>query len=200
VSELARGAPFVLIGLFVSLMMSVTVALPAHMVSLLREYGLAETWVIALPAAIGVIQVAGRLMMYLFEHHMNLHRVNQLVPMLIPLGLLALLVDAGRSNASVWLAATFVLLYGLGNGMLTIVRGTVIALYVSRAHAATLNGVLGIPQALARAAAPLLLGVLWSPQVGYRHGLWLMLALSLLGVAALISAQRLSLRQGRPVD
>jgi MFS family permease len=200
VSELARGAPFVLIGLFVSLMMSVTVALPAHMVSLLREYGLAETWVIALPAAIGVIQVAGRLMMYLFEHHMNLHRVNQLVPMLIPLGLLALLVDAGRSNASVWLAATFVLLYGLGNGMLTIVRGTVIALYVSRAHAATLNGVLGIPQALARAAAPLLLGVLWSPQVGYRHGLWLMLALSLLSVAALISAQRLSLRHGCPVD
>ena len=92
------------------------------------------------------------------------------------------------------------LLYGLGNGMLTIVRGTVIALYVSHAHAATLNGVLGLPQALARASAPLLLGILWSPQVGYRHGLWLMLALCLVAVAVLILAQRLSLRHLRPVD
>ena len=200
VSELVRSAPFLLIGVFVSLMMSVTVALPAHMVSLLREYGLAETWVIALPAAIGVIQVAGRLLMYLFEHHMDLHRVNRWVPMLIPFGLLVLLSDAGRGDASVFLAGAFVLLYGLGNGMLTIVRGTVIALYVSHAHAATLNGVLGLPQALARASAPLLLGILWSPQVGYRHGLWLMLALCLVAVAVLILAQRLSLHHLRPVD
>ncbi|MBP9149151.1 MAG: MFS transporter, partial [Rhodoferax sp.] len=181
-------------------MMAVTVALPAHMVSLLREHGLAESWVITLPAAIGVIQVAGRLLMYFFEHHMNPHRVNQLVPMLIPFGLLVLLADGGRGDASVWLAGGFVLLYGLGNGMLTIVRGTAIALYVSRSHAATLNGVLGLPLALARAAAPLLLGVLWSPLVGYRHGLWLMLALSLIGIAALVLAQRLSLHQRGPIN
>ena len=199
-SALVHSAPFLLIGVFISLMMAVTVALPAHMVSLLREHGLAESWVITLPAAIGVIQVAGRLLMYLFEHHMNPHRVNQLVPMLIPLGLLVLLVDGGRGGASVWLAGGFVLLYGLGNGMLTIVRGTAIALYVSRTHAATLNGVLGLPLALARAAAPLLLGVLWSPLAGYRHGLWLMLALSLIGIAALVLAQRLSLHHRGPIN
>lgn len=194
VSALVHSASFLLIGVFISLMMAVTVALPAHMVSLLREHGLAESWVITLPAAIGAIQVAGRLLMYLFEHHMDPHRVNQWVPMLIPLGLLVLLVDGGRGSASVWLAGGFVLLYGLGNGMLTIVRGTAIALYVSRSHAATLNGVLGLPLALSRAAAPLLLGALWSPQAGYRHGLWLMLALCLIGIAALVLAQRLSLQ------
>ena len=89
----------------------------------------------------------------------------------------------------------FVLVYGLGNGMLTIVKGTAIAEYVSRDHVATLNGALGVPLALARAAAPLLLGLMWSPQAGYSHGLWLLLGLSGLGVGALMLAQRLSLRQ-----
>jgi hypothetical protein len=58
---------------------------------------------------------------------------------------------------------------------------------------ATLNGALGLPLALARAAAPWLLGMMWSPQAGYSHGLWLLLVLSVAGVAALMGAQRLSL-------
>ena len=73
------------------LMMAVTAALPVHMVSLLRENGLAEAWVIAIPASIGVVQVLGRLLLFYFEHHFNLHLANRLIPCLIPLGLTALL-------------------------------------------------------------------------------------------------------------
>ena len=87
----------------------------------------------------------------------------------------------------------FVLLYGMGNGMLTIVKGTAVAQYVNRNHVATLNGALGLPLALARAVAPLLLGLMWTPQAGYTYGLWLLLAFSLAGIGALILAQRLSL-------
>ena len=176
-------------------MMSVTVAIPAHMVSLLRENALPEFWVIALPAAIGVVQVLGRLLLFFFEHHADLHRVNRLVPLLIPLGVLALLLAPLTGAWQVAVVGLFVLVYGLGNGMLTIVKGTAIAEYVSRDHVATLNGALGVPLALARAAAPLLLGLMWSPQAGYSHGLWLLLGLSGLGVGALMLAQRLSLRQ-----
>jgi len=50
-----------------------------------------------------------------------------------------------------------------------------------------------VPLALARAAAPILLGVLWTPQAGYTRGVWLLLVLSLVGVGALMLAQRLSL-------
>ncbi|MHB8951213.1 MAG: MFS transporter [Rhodoferax sp.] len=177
---LLRSAPFLLVGIFTVLMMSVTVAIPAHMVSLLRENALPEFWVIALPAAIGVMQVLGRLLLFFFEHHADLHRVNRLVPLLIPLGVLALLLAPVTGAWRVAVVGLFVLIYGLGNGMLTIVKGTAIAEYVSRDHVATLNGALGVPLALARAAAPLLLG------------------LSSLGVGALMLAQRLSLRQARP--
>jgi len=192
---LLRSAPFLLVGVFTVLMMSVTVAIPAHMVSLLRENALPEFWVIALPAAIGVMQVLGRLLLFFFEHHADLHVVNRLVPLLIPLGVMALLLAPLTGAGQLAVVGLFVLVYGLGNGMLTIVKGTAIAEYVSRDHVATLNGALGVPLALARAAAPLLLGLMWSPQAGYSHGLWLLLGLSGMGVAALMLAQRLSLRQ-----
>ena len=188
-TEHLRSAPFLLIGVFVVLMMAVTAALPAHMISLLRENGLAEAWVIAIPASIGVVQVLGRLLLFFFEHHFNLHLANRLIPCLIPLGLTALLAGAGHPQA----ALLFVLLYGLGNGMLTIVKGTAIAQYVSRQHVASLNGALGLPMALARAVAPWMLGVLWTREAGYRDGLWLLLAASCVAVLALLLAQRRAL-------
>ena len=190
VLRLMRSAPFLLIGVFTILLMAVTVALPAHMVNLLRESGMREAWVIAIPASIGVIQVLGRLLLFFFEHHFDLHLANRLIPCLLPLGLIALLAAPLFGAAQVGVVLLFVLLYGMGNGMLTIVKGTAIAQYVNRDHVATLNGALGLPLALSRAGAPLLVGLLWSPASGYTSALWLLLAMSVAGVAALMLAQR----------
>ncbi len=188
------SAPFMLIGVFIVLLMAATAALPAHLVSLLRENQLPEAWVLTTVASIGILQVLGRALMYFFEHHVDLHQVNRLVPTLIPLGLAALLIAPMWESAHAFGVLLFVLLYGLGNGMLTIVKGTAVAEYINREHVATLNGALGLPTALARAAAPLLMGWLWSPALGYTAGLWLLLITSVLGVAALMLAQRLSTR------
>jgi MFS family permease len=187
---LLRSAPFLLIGVFVVGMMGITAAIPPHLISLLRESGLREAWVIAIPAAIGVMQVLGRLLLYFFEHRFDLHLANRCIPLLIPLALGALI--AGAASPAAGLA--FVVLYGLGNGMLTIVKGTAIAQYVSREHVASLNGALGLPQAIARAIAPLLLGLMWTGDVGYRWGLALLLVVSIVSALALAMAQRRSLR------
>lgn len=188
-TEYLRSAPFLLIGVFVVCTMGVTAALPAHMIPLLRGNGLPEAWVIAIPASIGAIQVVGRLLLFFFEHRFDQHVANRLIPVLIPLGVATLILGAGQP----WAALGFVLLYGLGNGMLTIVKGTAIAQYVNRDHVASLNGALGLPTALARAVAPMLLGLLWTPQVGYTQGLWLLLVLGMAAVVALLLAQRRSL-------
>ncbi len=190
VLRLMRSAPFLLIGVFTILLMAVTVALPAHMVNLLRESGMREAWVIAIPASIGVIQVLGRLLLFFFEHHFDLHLANRLIPCLLPLGLIALLAAPLFGAAQLGVVLLFVLLYGMGNGMLTIVKVTAIAQYVNRDHVATLNGALGLPLALSRAGAPLLVGLLWSPASGYTSALWLLLAMSVAGVVALMLAQR----------
>ena len=112
----------------------------------------------------------------------------------MPLGLLALLLGDGRMGG----ALLFVLLFGIGNGMLTIVKGTVMAQYVGAAQVGALNGSLGVPLALARAAAPLAVGLLWSPARGYAPGLALLLVISVLGVALLWRAQALARPSDRP--
>ncbi len=189
---LLRSTPFLMVGVFIVLFMAVTAALPAHLVSLLRERGMSETWAIAVPASIGVIQVLGRLLLYFFEHRFDVHAANRFIPCLIPLGLACLLLAPvlGSGSAALALVLLFVLLFGAGNGMLTIVKGTAIAQYVSREHVASLNGALGVPLALARSSAPLVMGLLWQPQVGYRYGLWLMLGMSIVAIAMLLLAQR----------
>ena len=181
-----RRPTFWQLAMFVILLMSVTSALPAHMVSLLREAGMSDAWAIAVPASIGVLQVVGRLGLYMSEHRVDVHATNRWVVVLIPLSFLVLLIGAGHG---LW-GVLFVVCYGLGNGMLTIVKATVMAQYVSREHMGSLNGVLGLPMALARAAAPWLMGLLWSAEAGYTLGLGLMLAVSAVGVAALWSAQK----------
>jgi MFS family permease len=185
VREHLRHPPFWLLALFMVLTMSVTSALPAHMIALLQESGLSPVWVIAIPAAIGVIQVLGRLVLFVFERYWDVHAANRWIPTLIPAGVLALLIGGLSPIASL----VFVLLYGLGNGMNTIVKGTAMAQYVSRQHVGQLNGLLGLPIALARAAAPLTLGLLWSPEHGYTLALWWLLLASLMGTAALWAAQ-----------
>jgi len=186
VREHLRRAPFWLLALFMVLMMSVTSALPAHMIALLQEAGLSPTWVIAVPAAIGVIQVVGRVVLFLFEHRWDVHTANRWIPGFIPMGVLALLLGGFHPAG----ALLFVLLFGLGNGMITIVKGTALAQYVSRDHVGQLNGLLGLPIAVARAAAPLTVGLLWSPASGYQLALLWLLVASLLATAALWVAQR----------
>jgi MFS family permease len=185
---------FLLLGTFLVLIMGVTSALPAHMVSLLRESGMAESWAITVPASIGVLQVLGRLLLYFFESRLDVHQANRWIPCLIVLGLVVLLLGG---HDPVW-ALVFVACYGMGNGMVTIVKGTAVAMYVSRPLNASLNGALGVPLALARATAPWLMGVLWSAEVGYRWGLGVMSTLGVVAVMALWWAQGHALRETRP--
>lgn len=186
-----RDPVFVAIAAFVVLTMAVTAALPAHMILLLQEVGLSPAWVVAIPAAIGAAQVVARGLLWVFERRWDVHTSNRWIPTLVPAGLIAV-IWAGWSP---WGAGLFVLLFGMGNGLNTIVKGTVVAQYIGREHVGTLNGVLGLPIALARAAAPLMMGLLWSPSAGYRTGLWVVCLASLSGLLALWWAQHHSLRR-----
>jgi MFS family permease len=178
------------LSLFVIVLMTVTTALPAHMVSLLREAGLTAQWVLIIPASIGVLQVMGRVGLFTLERQLNVHQTNRWVPCLIPLGMVALWLGA----SSPFSALVFVVLYGLGNGMLTIVKGTVMAQYINQEHVGSLNGLLGIPMAFARACAPWLMGLLWSETHGYSQGIAVMIGLSLVGISALWWAQNNALQ------
>ena len=199
-----RNRVFWLIGVFSSLAMAVTAAVPAHLVPLLQEIHLPDAWVVWIPACIGLVQVLGRLLLYTLEERFDLHRVNLLIALLMPLALciLAMLMWAASINPkagllTLCLALCFTAVFGLANGMITIVKGTAIAQYVNRQHVAALNGALGLPQAICRAISPALVGALWGVSHHYGWGIAALLLTSLTSCAAFALAQHWA-RQGNP--
>jgi len=184
-----KRAPFWLLAGFMLMTAVVSSALPAHMVSLLEEAHMSPAWVIAISASIGVIQVFGRFLLFVFEKHLDVHAANKWIPCLVPLGLV-FLVAGGLAT---WAALLFVIFYGLGNGLNTIVKGTAMAQYVSREHVGQLNGLLGLPLAMGRAIAPWALGLMWTTEDGYAMGLRWLLLVGLVGVGCLWWAQKSAL-------
>ena len=132
----------------------VTGAMAAHMPGVLERAGASPVEAVAAAALIGPAQVAARLAEFAI-----LRRVHPLVSTRIAVslhpigvGLFALTGVPG--------AALFVILYGAGNGLLTIARGTVpLALFGPQGYGER-TGVLGAPARAAQAFAPLLFGLL----------------------------------------
>ncbi len=182
--------PFWGLAIFFVLFSGITTSIGAHLVSILRERNLPAAWVIAIPASIGALQVAGRLVLFFTEKHIDVHKANRWIPVLLPAALFVLAL----SLQSPWVAIFYALLYGMANGMITIVKATAMAQYVSRERAASLNGLLGFPTAIARAAAPSLLAALWTINGNYVLGLSVLTASGAIAVIAFWVAQRRALR------
>ncbi len=181
-----RQFPFWGLAVFFVLFSGITTAIGAHLVSILRERNLPAAWIIAIPASIGALQVAGRLVLYVTEKQIDVHKANRWIPTLLPAALFVLALGL----ASPYVAIAFALLYGMANGMITIVKATAMAQYVSRERTASLNGLLGVPTAIARAVAPSLLALLWTLSGNYVLGLSLLTATGVVAVAAFWLAQR----------
>ena len=187
--EFTHHFPFWGLALFFVLFSGITTAMGGHLVSILRERNLPEAWVIAIPASIGALQVAGRLLLFFTEKHMDVHKANRWIPTLLPTALFVLALGL----QSPWVAIFYALLYGMANGMITIVKATAMATYVSRERAASLNGLLGFPTAIARAVAPSMLAALWAATGNYILGLSVLCALAASAVIAFWFAQRRAL-------
>jgi predicted MFS family arabinose efflux permease len=184
---LAASPAFLLITAFLVGFMAFTSALSAHMVPLMREQGVPAAWAVAIPASIGAMQVLGRVVLFVFEGRIDPRRFDRVVPLLLPAAIAMLLAGGG----SVVAALAFAACYGIGNGLITIVKATAIAQYVSRERVAALSGLQQPAAALARAAGPILLASLWSVTGDYGMGLWVLLG------AGLVSAVLLRLAQAR---
>jgi MFS family permease len=183
--------PFWGLAAFFILFSGITTSIGAHLVSILRERNLPAAWVIAIPASIGALQVAGRLVLYFTEKRIDVHKANRWIPTFLPAALFVLALGL----ASPYVAIAFALLYGMANGMITIVKATAMAQYVSRERAASLNGLLGLPTAIMRAIAPSLLAALWTITGNYVLGLALLTAAGAVAVIAFWVAQQRALHK-----
>lgn len=159
-------------------------ALAAHLIPLLHRLGHPVAVVVVFAALFGPMQVAGRIGEMLFARRARPQTAGLVTFAALPAALLALLM-LGRQQ---WAAASFCILYGLSNGVLTIVRGTVPQALFGRDHYGAISGALAGPSLVARAAGPLALAVLIGIEPSVPVVLALLLAVSLLSLACYVNA------------
>ena len=129
-----------------------------QLVSLLQAMGVANRTILQVFTVFGPLQVLGRFLLSFHGQSFSTLRVGRWAMGALITGLLILLLLPPKLG---WLLG-FAALFGLGNGVTTILRGTAIAEIFGRERYAELNGALSAPGVLAKAAAPLAMASLWT--------------------------------------
>lgn len=127
-------------------------AMAVHLIPLLKRLGHPAELAVLLAALIGPMQVAGRVGEMTLARRVAPQAVGKFVFATLPVAL-ALLCFFGREA---WSVAGFCVLYGMSNGILTIVRGTLPQALFGPGHYGAISGALAGPSLLAKAAGPLL--------------------------------------------
>jgi predicted MFS family arabinose efflux permease len=133
---------------------TVTGAMAAHMPRILEAAGATTVQAVAAGALFGPAQVVARIIeaSFLSRYHPLLS--TRLACLTHPIGAAILALLGGAASSA------FAIFFGLGNGILTIARGTLpLAIFGPKNYGYRL-GIIGAPARMAQAAAPLAFGIL----------------------------------------
>ncbi len=165
-----------------------------HLIGLLTAAGLTEAQAVTISMLVGPLQVAGRVVELGFSRHVRAVTVGLAAFALMVLSLLALIgVDGFGAAAIVFVAA-----YGLGNGVLTIVKGTAPAELFGHRDLGALLGRLSRAGLYAKAFAPASFSALLALGLTRNMSLATLVALSLAGLATFAIASRPAPAPDRP--
>jgi len=167
-----RSPAFWLLGVSFTAYAVVFTAITFHLVPLLRERDVPMDRIVLLYSLIGPLQVAGRIVVLTFARWLDARRTGIVITAFLPLSV-ALLLLAPTTLA--WLGL-FVIFYGSANGILTIVRGTIVPELLGSEGIGSVNGLLALPATGARAAGPLLASLLLQLFGNYQPVLWTVFA------------------------
>jgi len=145
---------FALLAFIFSTNALISAALSIQVIGILERSGLAAATAVAAAALIGAAQVAGRLAEFLLRRVVEPPATAVFALACLPCALLLLLVTESYA-----MAAGFAVLYGLSNGLVTIVRGALpLSLFGAEGYG-TLMGRLASPQLIAESMAPFISAV-----------------------------------------
>lgn len=174
------GGAFVANGLIFS-------AMSVHMLAMMQSKGMTLAAAALLGALVGPMQVTGRILELTAGSRFSIVHVGLLAMGLLPVALLVFAM-AGMHPGPI---VAFALLYGLSNGVVTIVRGAVPAQLFGREHYGAVAGALAAPQMFALASGPVLVSLIWRASGGsYDRVLLVLSAVSALGLGSFWAAIR----------
>ena len=159
-------------------------ALIFHLVPLMNELRMDTATVIAILALIGPMQVAGRVLIVAFGKHLSARTIGSFSLLVQPAAMLVLIL---LPPTPLWVGFS-VAVYGMANGMTTIVRGTVVQEVLGRDGYGVINGALSFPATILRALAPAVAALIFDLSGGYDRVLWVVFAVYAVAAAAFLVA------------
>ena len=161
----ARRIAMVLFSLIVAASAVVFGALAVHLVPILEATGLAAATAVFIASLKGAAQVAGRIWDLTLARRWHPIDVGRVSVAFIPLSFAVLMLGGANFSA----ALAFTLLFGVSNGLVTIMRGAVpLALFGPKGYGEVL-GILATPYLLLAAVAPAAFAVVVE-RYGYSAG------------------------------
>ncbi|MDR5813842.1 MFS transporter [Caballeronia sp. LZ033] len=183
-----RSPTFWFLAICLTAYYSTFAALTFHLVPLMQERAVSNAVLVTTMALIGPAQVVARAVWFAFDRHVNISTVGFVVVTLFPVSTV-ILICAGHSAYSLWL---FALCYGAANGMMTILRGTIIQELLWTEGYGAISGMLSFPSNIAKGIAPIAAATIWGASHGYPAVEWTVLAVSSLSPLSFWLAVRTS--------
>ncbi|MDR5794246.1 MFS transporter [Caballeronia sp. LZ008] len=163
-------------------------ALTFHLVPLMVERGVSNAVLVTTMALIGPAQVAARAVWFTFGRTIHVSTIGIIVVTLFPLSTI-ILITAGHSATLLWF---FALCYGAANGMMTILRGTIVQDLMWTEGYGAVSGMLSFPSNIAKGIAPIAAAGIWDFTHGYAAVEWTVFLVSILSAIAFLVAVRAS--------
>ena len=193
-APIPRHGTFYLLTSAIALNAFVTFGLNAVLIELLKVEGMSSAEAIGFGSALGVFQVSSRAIDFFGGGAWDGITTGLLSVGAIAAAMLVLMAG----NGTYWIAACFVLLYGLGSGALAVARATIPLVFYEKAEFARVTSKIALPVNLACAVSPpLLVRLLTQLGAGAVLGLAMLCCFVSLAILLLLGRRRPLSRSAR---
>ena len=144
----------------------------------------------AIIALIGPMQVVGRVLLMAAQNRISTIQLGAGIYFAFPVAMAMLALGIH----DVYGLILFAIVYGVANGLLTILRGMAVPEFIGPEGYGVVSGALTMPTNIMRAAGPLLASLAWGALGGYTPVLWGLAVIMLVAALGFAAAAFLSKR------
>lgn len=184
VSVALRDRAFWILSIAFALSNLSAIALAVHLLPYLTQQGYAPAFAALTASVLGGSQIPGRLIFGPLGNRLSLRMITAILFAMMAVGLLTLLVAPTG-----WLILLGASVFGMGSGASSPARAALIGEFYGLANYGTINGVMALVLTIARAGAPVAMGLLYTWTGGYTAVFWVLI-LSAVGAVNGILATR----------
>lgn len=169
-------------------------AMSFHLIPLLDGRGVPIGIIMAIIALIGPMQVVGRVLLMVGQRHITTIQLGAGIYFAFPIAMTMLALGV----SDVYGLILFAIIYGVANGLITILRGMAVPEFIGPEGYGVVSGALTMPTNIMRAAGPLIAALAWGAFGGYTPVLWGLAGIMMLAAAGFAAAAYLSKRSSSP--